>query len=637
MNILNETSSPPGPARRPPARPNAGLRLSFAMFVSWLRRYLWLMLLLISACTGGAWLLLEYIPERYTARATIVLTQADFRVSAAQQVLETEDLSRYQIETELDYLRSNAFLEDVAERLGLQQDPAFNPYLAEGAAGTSAGDAASAETQRAAVTAALQAAITVARRGDSLAIDILTRSGSAQQAADIANAVAERYIAGSLENRRAEVRSSVEFLRRRIAALNEELAQSEIRIAAFIRENQLDDPDRTAEMQGELQRLAARIALAGQGGRTGGGELQARHEALQAALNRRTRAELTLLNLQRQFDAEVARYQTFAERRNTLEAQIDILTPGARQITRADVPSAPAFPNRPLILAAGLLGGVALAGGVAFLCELTDRRIWMGSHAENVTGLPNLAVVPRLEVRGLNRPGALIRHCREHPRDAYTESMRGLLTLLSGGRPAGSAPVVAVTSALADEGKSTLALSLALAAAQEGEKVLLIDFDVYKHGVTRMAGQKAAQQTPAGVLSKSSQVSRKALRDGVAPGVDLLNFKHNAAIPREMPAGAEAARSMAMLRSIYDLILLDTPPVLLTQDAIRVAGLADTVLLLAHWGRTTEEALENAAGLLSMNRVPASGSVLAGVDPARYQRYGYGTYYGGYYAGYGSG
>ncbi|MDC0660377.1 AAA family ATPase [Leisingera sp. SS27] len=638
MNILNETSSQTGPARRPPARPNAGLRLSFAMFVSWLRRYLWLMLLLISACTGGAWLLLEYIPERYTARATIVLTQADIRVSAAQQVLESEALSRYQIETELDYLRSNAFLEDVAGRLGLQQDPAFNPYLAQAADGTSAaGDAgaASPEMQRAAVTAALQSVITVARRGDSLAIDILTRSGSAQQAADIANAVAERYIAGSLETRRAEVRASVEFLGRRIAALNEELAQSEIRIAAFIRENQLDDPDRTAEMQGELQRLAARIALAGQSGRSA--ELQARHEALQGELNRRTRAELTLLNLQRQFDAEVARYQTFAERRNTLEAQIDILTPGARQITRADVPSAPAFPNRPLILAAGFLGGVALAGGVAFLCELTDRRIWIGSHAETVTGLPNLAVVPRLEARGLNRPGALIRHCQEHPRNAYTESMRGLLTLLSGTRAAGSAPVVAVTSALADEGKSTLALSLALAAAQEGEKVLLIDFDVYKHGVTRMAGQKASPQLPAGVWSKSSQVSRKVLRDGVAPGVDLLNFKHNAAIPREMPAGAEASRSMAMLRSIYDLILLDTPPVLLTQDAVRVAGLADTVLLLAHWGRTTEEALENAAGLLSMNRVPASGTVLAGVDPARYQRYGYGTYYGGYYAGYGSG
>ncbi|NVK12680.1 MAG: AAA family ATPase [Rhodobacteraceae bacterium] len=636
MNILDESAPKAEKGRygaaagRRPARSNAALRLSLTMFISGVRRHFWLLLVLVSLATGGAWLLLELIPPRYTAQATIVLIQAETRVNTSDLVLETEQLTHYQIETEIDFLESNAFLTTVASRLNLTQDPDFNIYLADGtAAGTPA------ELQLQAAAARLREIYSVSRRGDSLAIDITVHHADPGRAAEIADAMAEIYISGTLEAKRAEVQKSVDFLRQRIEALGTALTASEIRIADFIRQHQLDDLSRTAEMQDELRRLAARIALSGQGSEAA--EMIARHDALKEALNLRTRAELTLLNLQRQFDAEVVRYQTFAERRNTLEAQIDILAPGARQITRAEVPAAPAFPNRNLILAAGVLGGVALAGGAAFLRELTDRRIWMSGHAEEATGLPNLAVLPDLETRGLKRPGALAAHLHEHPRSAYAEAGRGLLTLLSGGRPPGSAPVVAVTSALADEGKSTLALSLALVAAQEGEKVLLIDFDVYKHGVTRMSGQKALPQLPAEVWSKSSQVSRKVLRDGVVPGVDLLNFKHNAAIPRDLPAGTEAARSMAMLRSIYDLILLDTPPVLLTQDAVRVAGLADTVLLLARWGRTTEDALENAAGLLSMNRVPASGTVLAGVDPARYQRYGYGTYYGGYYAGYGNG
>ena len=230
---------------------------------------------------------------------------------------------------------------------------------------------------------------------------------------------------------------------------------------------------------------------------------------------------MQLSRMERSVDLMSTRYQTMVERLNQLEPQRDQIQPDARQVTVAEVPFEPSWPNIPTTLALALPAGLMLGFILALLRSSVSRQIWTGPQATHVSQLPNLGNLPRIKGRGLlGRKLAPAWTLRRFPRSEYSEAIRALVTIWSsqGARDKGR-KLAMVTSALPHEGKSTVATSLASVAALDGMRVLLLDFDPHRAGASMMSEGNLKPSSLAQLNDGTLPVS-----EAIVPVPDYTNF-----------------------------------------------------------------------------------------------------------------
>ncbi|MXU65208.1 GumC family protein [Oceanomicrobium pacificus] len=602
-------------------------RVSFHDIWAILRRNLGMILLILAVgMTAGAFVTLN-LDKTYRAQSTIVLKVSDARVTQTDAEIEAVELTRASVETEIDVLRSREFAGRVASVLDLYTDPAFNPLARPG---MTEADVTAAERET--VISKLLTTYSVYRSGDSLALDILVEYGEPVMTARIANTVASEYISNSLDLKMFDVEQSINFLRNRTKTLADVLALNEARVAGFIRENNLDDTAAADGLRAQLERVTALydLAVAGQTAGQDPEVLRAQITELERQLRSRTQAELELLKLERALETDRNRYQTAVEKLSEIEAQADILSAGARQVSFAEVPQKPAAPNVRTALAFIFVGLLGLSFVAVLLREGLDRRIWTEVHSGRVTGVPNLAYVPRVG-RGGRRGPVPHQFLVDNPRSAFSESLRSLFTLCMNLGTRDRSQVIMITSGLPNEGKSTIAVSLGVSAAADHPKVLLIDLDVHRSGVSNLLKVGLSDVSIGEVMQDPELLAENISPVEELPGLFLLNFRKDSEISGQLMTGQKAARSIRWMRENFDVIIFDTPPVLIVDDASRLAPITDEALLIARWGVTTEEVLRDTAERLKRNGVQLTGTVINDVDIRRQKRYGYGGY-ASYYA-----
>jgi uncharacterized protein involved in exopolysaccharide biosynthesis/Mrp family chromosome partitioning ATPase len=603
----------------------AGLERSEGLLqrlIKFARRDALLMATIVLAAVFISFLALQLTQRLYLARATVVLDSVDMRVDPSTGEIATANILPIQIETEIDIMRSREFASTVAENLGLVSDPFLNPDL--GGAGSDSADD-ELELQRDMVVTRLLDQYRLSRRGESLAIDIFTLHPDAERAAQISNAVAEITISKSAADRRARLLSTIEFLDARVLAMEAELSSSEEELASFIRDNELDRTTYSEELLLRIERARSVLAIERERDPAGPevASLEAEVAALEETLRQRTRFELQRLNLTRALETEQSRYRAFVDRRNSLETQLDVIGSPFRQITRAQPPTSPYSPNPTLFLGSGLAIGVLLALAVAALRFRLDRRLTTVEAVERQTAVPNLGFIPRLELPDLDKPGVLVRYLNEVSRSPYSEAIRTLLTGVINRTEASDCPVIAVTSAMASEGKSTLTLSLAAIASQEVKRVLVLDLDLQRQGLMRLVGAEGTGKASLDLLKDADALISRIEPDRVSPGVDLLAFRQGEIVPRAILSDPAYLRTFARLRRDYSMIFMDTPPLLQVDEAARLAGLADSTLLVVAYDRSTADAVRSAVLLLEANLIHVSGTALTGVDPSHFRGQSY--------------
>ncbi|NKX67827.1 AAA family ATPase (plasmid) [Roseibium aggregatum] len=602
----------------------------FAIFKVLRRNWIWLTLAMLLGL-GAAYLALQVIQPKYAARSTIILAKVETRINPTETTIENSDTSLIHIETEIDFLRSVEFARKVASELNLISDTYFNPYLS-----ATETPVPTDEQQFEAVLVRMLNSYTVERRGESLALDIRVRHPDAVMAAQLANTLSSTYIDDSLRDKKKAVQYSISELWDRITLLGGRLSEMEARLAELIRENELDDTTLGDELRAELNRLTSILNLARDQNASSIriNESKQRLAEVETKLEERTRAELTQSKLQRSLDADLARYQALVDRRNALETQIDFLQPDARQVTVASAPLKPATPNRPVIFALGIAGGLIVGLALVLLRELFDRRVWTGTQTMQYLGLRTIGYVPRIRYwRKRDKQELFLSRTSRQENSPYQLALRSLLTLLSNQIRKKDSMVMAVTSALANEGKTTLTFSLAVSAAQEGHRVLLIDLDIHRHGLTRMSGCEIPKETPQEIWEDQNVFDAQIVPCTRFGQINLLSFAQDSIIPRRVFNTPRGKAILRKLRASYDVILIDTAPVLAADEANRLASLADFVILIARWGRTSEDALGTAAEALRFNQIPLAGVVLNDIDMRRYSLRDYGAHRaGGYYA-----
>lgn len=592
-----------------------------------LRRHLRLIILIVLAVIAVTYIIVERLEERFTARSTLVLTGLDTRVSQTDTQLESFELSRAVIETEMDVLKSRAFADQLAVYLGLYDNPDF-------VSPTSDGKPIDPALHQEQVLDKIQAAYVVYRSGESLAIDIIATANSSRLAADIANSIPAVYIENSLTEQRASVSSSIMFLRERVETLGEELTLAEVELANFIRENKLDDAQLPDRLRSQIQYLTTFLKTADADQDTE--RLQNELAKVETELQERTRAELEQMRRERLLEVQRLRYQTAIEKLNELETQINLVSQGARQVSVARPPVAASWPNKKASLVIAAVGGLVLAFVVALILDLMNRRLWNETQTMRISGLPNAGFLPRIgRDAGAMRREGVAKYLIAKPHTMFAQAVRGATGLWFDDNNEGW--VVMITSGLPHEGKSTVTVALGVSAALDGLRTLIIDMDSHREAASKLLEANTKPAKVADVLSGKITPKPVSLGGKVVEGLEFLSVDARSGSNLKEQR-QQLATLRTDLRDKYDLVIVDTPPVLVVDDTVRIGVLADEIWQVVRWGRTPENVLVDSVERLKRDGLPITATLINDVDTRRHQRLGYGGYaqyynYGeGYYS-----
>ena len=294
-------------------------------------------------------------------------------------------------------------------------------------------------------------------------------------------------------------------------------------------------------------------------------------------------------------------------------ADLTVLTP-------AIVPATPARPqpvrNGVLGLALGLLLGV----GSAFLREALDRSFKHAEQLEEDLGLPVLGVVPQ-ELTGVPLPTLT------KPTSNRAEAYRTIRTNVQFAGPPHSLKTILITSATAGEGKTSIATNLAVAFAATGQSVVLVDADLRRHRVGEAFGLPNDGPGLAGVLSGWAPLD-DALRSIGPDRLAVLPAGATPDNPSELLGSPRMAELLKELGQLFEVVLVDSPPVLPVTDPLVLAVSATGVVVAVRLGATNREQVRRTIGSLQKLGVPLLGVVANGAVASHDPAYGYGYTYG---------
>jgi tyrosine-protein kinase len=330
-------------------------------------------------------------------------------------------------------------------------------------------------------------------------------------------------------------------------------------------------------------------------------------------------AELPSLQAQVAAVPAAQRYGAGGQQVNELESLQHQNDPTFVEAAEATLPTAPASPKTKLSIAAGVIAGLLIGVGVAFLLHALDPRLRREEQLRERFDLPVLARIPR---QPKSRPRPLLPS--ELSFGAH-EGYRTLRTTIAARSPAGESRAVLVTGAAPSEGKSTTAMGLAAAFAHGGARVILVEADLRKPtlaaslhlpeftGIEEVLAARADllhAATP--IRIEGAPVRVVAAHPATGDILGGLSF----AVVRKLIADAKA---------IADVVVIDSAPLTEVIDALPFAQAADEVVIVARMDQTRLHRLDELDDLLAQHGVARTGIVLIGDHPMRGAEYYYGN------------
>lgn len=329
--------------------------------------------------------------------------------------------------------------------------------------------------------------------------------------------------------------------------------------------------------------------------------------------------------LAREADTARSIYDGLLQRYRELNASAGIASSNITIIDRAEIPSTPTSPSLPRNLAVGLLLGLALAALAVFLRDQLDDVIHTPEDVEEKLGLSLLGVVPKSEEQS---PLADLAEPKSAIAEAYN-SMRGALLYST---PKGLPKVIVVTSAQAAEGKSTTSFAMAAGFARIGISPLLIDADLRRPALHRIAGVKVDRGLTDLLVSQGDPANVTVEMEAGETKFDLLPAGPLPPSPSELLSSPRMAQLLEIFARRYGVVIVDSPPILGLADAPMLAAIADGTVFVVEAERGRSGSLKAALRRLRSMEPTILGAVLAKFDPARSGNR-YSAYYGyDYYA-----
>lgn len=539
--------------------------------------------------------------------------------------------------------------------------------------------------------------ITVSPLRTSYILNVSAITENRQLSADIVNKLTEIYIFDQIETKFAATQQATEWLSNRVAELKVSLEAAEAKVKELDANTELVSPealaglrnqvkemrDRLGETAGQRDALQARLAtleaardtgdfdqmanladdrvlariaetidLATEEGRTTFLtryaqitervvlEIQRANDQLAVldnsvtTLSRQIETQsadlVNLQQLQREADASRLIYEFFLGRLKEASAQQGIQQAESRVLSEA-VPRGAIAPRRTLILALSGVLGLMIGAGLVLGREMMQNTFRTAEELEAATGYTVLSNIPKIPAK---QRRDVVQYVLDKPTSALAEAVRNLRTSLLLSNVDTPPQVIMITSSLPGEGKTTQSLVLAQNLSALGKRVLLIEGDVRRQVFTQYFDIRP-DASFVSILTGDASLD-DAIIHAETLGADILMAEKSKVNAADLFSSSRFADLMKALRSRYDFIIIDTPPVLVVPDARVIGQHADAILYSVHWDKTTKVQVRQGLQMFETIGLKVTGFSMAQIDPKGMKRYGYGKYgaYNAYGAGY---
>ncbi|MDA7474855.1 Wzz/FepE/Etk N-terminal domain-containing protein [Planktomarina temperata] len=340
-----------------------------------------------------------------------------------------------------------------------------------------------------------------------------------------------------------------------------------------------------------------------------------------------------LYQLQQEGGIARSQYQDLLRRLRQLDTLASLQIADATVASQAQAPNRASFPRKKLVLALALVLSAGLGLGLGFLNEFFVGGFASEDQLRDVLKARDVISVPAISDEGEDVANAII----EAPLSAFSESFRQLkkaVDKLLRGKTSEGASVVLLTSAVPAEGKSTSGLSLARTYQQSGLRTVLVDLDLRKPSLGSKLGLEQ-NESLLNFLSGEAELESlaTAAHTESASGLSMILGGGRPDVPTDSLMGSKRMRELvAHLRTQFDVIVLDTAPVLPVVDTLYLLDEADAVLQMVRFASTNQRDVRRAFGRITQETREGVETIPV-LTMEQQQRGAY--YYRGYYSGYG--
>lgn len=313
--------------------------------------------------------------------------------------------------------------------------------------------------------------------------------------------------------------------------------------------------------------------------------------------------------LQREVEKNSELYENLLKHLKETSVEKEYGATNVRIIDAAAVPLAPAKPKKAQNILLAIVVGLFAGAGAAFVLEYLDNTVKTPDDVKEFLDAPNLAVIPTVDFKAevgddAESPGIIVHH---KPQSTIAEAFRSLRTAVLFSSADGGPRYFIVTSFSPQEGKTFVAVNAAHIMALAGERVLVIDGDLRRPAVHKVLNQDNDRGLTNLIVGGNGSLGPAGYRENI----DVITSGPIPPNPSELLGSKKMLSLIESLDGKYDRIIIDSPPVGSTTDALVMAKLLDCpVLVVIHGGTTTKEEVIHARELLENVGVKVLGAVL---------------------------
>jgi len=498
--------------------------------------------------------------------------------------------------------------------------------------------------------------LTVADKGKDTGVLGLQYVGEdPEHISKVLNQIVNNYLLQNVERKSEQAEKSLEFLRNQLPQVRAKLDDAENKLNTFRRQNESVDMsleaksalDSSVSVQSQLNELTFREAEVSQlftkDHPTYRALLEKRKtlEGEQAQLNKKIsqmpQTQQEILRLTRDVQAGQEIYMQLLNRQQELGISKASTVGDVRIIDNAETANAPVAPKKTLIIAASLLLGLVVSVGLVLLKALLHHGIENPEQLEEL-GMNVYASVPLSEWQRKKDTEALARRGHKvktdphetllalgNPTDLSIEAIRSLRTSLHFAMMEAKNNILMITGASPGIGKTFICANLATLVAKAGQRVLFIDGDM-RRGYTHDLIGAENKSGLSNVLSGKTEFSPALIQHGPY-GFDFLPRGQVPPNPSELLMHRRMGELLEWASKNYDLVLIDTPPILAVTDASIIGKLAGTSLMVARFETNTAKEIDVSFKRFAQNGIEIKGVILNAVVRKAANAYGYGYDY----------